>query len=658
MVGDIHIKGISIVCALLLSTFIHAQSSSDPAPPRADYDFSKEKARKIKTTSLDAEGNEIESEHSVTIGKNANDEKMEKNLFLTTLQERKVEGLIQDSKQFQQCYKDHFQGAKIKTIQGKMTQANKVRNCFRKKLTTGGDGALSEKDIIELGDKLGLSKYNLVQSKTATAITNYLSDRVEAKIFGKDYNKHKFSQMKFIDQGEYFRMYRSLMGKAVMLKIAQYCIENTKINCKTVDANNLKQDCTVSKNQIDESIENNKFTDKIEQLSQKAIKQDYLFNCLQIIRDTCEFNKTGKAISENDFKSKSQQLINEAVTDQSNYDDKKGKACLLTAQLRNYRRTLVSLKQVEDKFKEHTKNFGGNGVQGNANYVAEVDVEKVTTITSADMAKIDELKSLSDQCGKSSSAANPANTNGGTGTTTNKKCKEHLDKVSRENIEGMKLEYELKTALNLKEIERIKDKEALKAYLTKHGYPELLKNYEQADMNDIKNVLQQKFLAERQALIQNLKSKFESQSVAFSKDKDTNYSANEANALKNIKKDIETRRKKIVHLFHFTNLMSTTLDLEDGDSKKKKFNRIGFDNEMQAASEFQDEEDKDLKGTIFQEARIKQLTKNLKNSIGNREVASGGNGQSFNINAGIIDQIITGDDAKKKPPTNSPPANP
>jgi len=88
---------------------------------------------------------------------------------------------------------------------------------------------LTDKDIEKLGDNIKLRSYDTKASKSAKTIREYLTERMSNALRGapkKGVKEISLKEMKFVDHALYSKIYRSQIGKNILLETTNYCISN------------------------------------------------------------------------------------------------------------------------------------------------------------------------------------------------------------------------------------------------------------------------------------------------------------------------------------------------------------------------------------------------------------------------------------------------
>jgi hypothetical protein len=145
------------------------------------------------------------------------DFKAEQEMVVAEINEKRVEDqLIKNNPNLEACQKDT-------TIP--------VEDCLK-----GQIGSMSEDEIEKLSQKLELPSYDKKASKDSGTIRDYLTERIEFALRGRPKGKKgkelSFKELKFVDHSNYNKIYRSQIGKNLLLEVTNYCLTNFGVKNK------------------------------------------------------------------------------------------------------------------------------------------------------------------------------------------------------------------------------------------------------------------------------------------------------------------------------------------------------------------------------------------------------------------------------------------
>jgi hypothetical protein len=137
--------------------------------------------------------------------------------YIASLRSRVIEDHIIDSETYKQCY-DKLSD----TNTDPETLKTEVRNCVSNEIANA-----SKEDLEKLQSSLEIKDIEISGAKTSDNLQAYLQERIHDAIHGPgSYNKKKLKELKYVDQKQYFYLYRSQIHKNITLDLAKYCLEN------------------------------------------------------------------------------------------------------------------------------------------------------------------------------------------------------------------------------------------------------------------------------------------------------------------------------------------------------------------------------------------------------------------------------------------------
>ena len=107
----------------------------------------------------------------------------------------------------------------------KETSPNNLEKCFKDEIAK-----FDETQLEEASKSMDLPSYDTEASKSSDNIREYLNDRIEValrgKKKGKKINEVSLKELKFVDHAYYAKIYRSQIGKNILMEVSNYCLTN------------------------------------------------------------------------------------------------------------------------------------------------------------------------------------------------------------------------------------------------------------------------------------------------------------------------------------------------------------------------------------------------------------------------------------------------
>lgn len=137
-------------------------------------------------------------------------------LVVSTIKEQKVEKQLLESNELLKACKDK---------KANDPEAEDVADCVKTQIAN-----MDEATIEKLSKDLDLESFDKKASQNVTSIKDYLSQRIETALRGtpegKEAKEITLKDMKFVDHAVYSKIYRSQIGKNILLEVTNYCISN------------------------------------------------------------------------------------------------------------------------------------------------------------------------------------------------------------------------------------------------------------------------------------------------------------------------------------------------------------------------------------------------------------------------------------------------
>jgi hypothetical protein len=474
---------------------------------------------------------------------------------------------------------------------------NKVNAPGNEKLVKQVESSLAktktEEEVDKKYDSLQLIEIETQKSPALQELQKHFQAQLEKALYdpqgsGKD-RKHNYVNHKVFNN-----LFRSQLGKNIILAITSYCIE--------ADADHI-----VSENESDR-IQNK--TDNLTSLNTSTKGQgkndayETWRSCIRYIDPVChdgsdlyERDANGKKIPkpapQQGFK------IKASINDYS-----QRRACEVVQYLKAARLNLKALDKIDEGYNELDKR--GNGlrmVTDIKHYEGKKEgasIDELTTISSNELksdlkygdAKKAELAEL-EKCIVGNKDQN--------GTVTDyeitdaKTCEKYLLK-DQEEIRKLQAEVKLRAeAFNnkIKALAENKDAKEIEEYLIDQGYSEdeiesKFDLSDQAVLDSITNDIKNRVEREKEALIGSLREKIDGMTTEKAGDLKTTPGAftiddtsitEDSDRLIKIHKELSSDTENYTKLIHFTNIVSSYLEVGEGDDKTQ--NTASFYAEME-----------------------------------------------------------------------------
>ncbi len=150
---------------------------------------------------------------SVVAAPKKDEAKEEVDLAVSAIYEKRNEDQIVEGNELLKSCKSEFKD-----------DINGAEDCINKAIKN-----FKEEDLEKIADKIKLGSYDTKASKSAKTIREYLSERMSNALRGAPKNGVKeisIRDMKFVDHAVYAKIYRSQIGKNILLETTNYCLSN------------------------------------------------------------------------------------------------------------------------------------------------------------------------------------------------------------------------------------------------------------------------------------------------------------------------------------------------------------------------------------------------------------------------------------------------
>lgn len=485
-----------------------------------------------------------------------------------------------------------------------------VRSCFSNKLDE-----LPDETIQKLSDDLNLKGYGVIKDNSVPVVKNYFDERLEQALYGKvseaDKNKNSLlnvTKQRFVDHETFLDLYNSQLGKNSLLKISEFCLKYTfnpsKTDCNTdpqdikyISCFDIKEDKDLVGVEVKKLIQNNKDQVTIQgpngPIQTSKFHKEWM-ECTNALPKLCELY-TKKQVS-NDFTVSG----SESAEVSSLPEEQKlmlRHSCKIVKYMKDYRDVIVEINEQKKELKD-LKGKGGINLGGTFKDVygsSSSDIEtidKITTVSSNDVADSYDDKNVNQDAEECATSANPESD----------ACKKFFSVKKDYEPEKLILDYELKSMAQVKLFnDKIKDldEKGLEDYLRDQGNEKMIEELKAQGEEAIKQKMYEQFKAERMAIVNDLYARIKAREIT-QQEKDSQ-SINQK--LNQVKDDVINTKEKIRGLYHYTNIVTSYLTLNDKDGNVISSNNVGLLTEQEkyqgddAQAYFQDLKPNDINST-------------------------------------------------------------
>lgn len=369
-------------------------------------------------------------------------------------------------------------------------------------------------------------------------LEDYMEKKLEEALYG-DIQANK-KQTAVADHAVFYRLYKSQISKNIITSISSYCIEAGSVNGLPIISSDESTRASQRKTNI-EQLKDFSPNEKGDTVSD-AYSQWGL--CLTNLTAVCTL-KPG--------------------TDEDREDRvySKNRACVLTNYLKQLRQSLIAADAIDKQVKENDNESSGFALSNVRIYRGEGDdktasINDLTSLSSNEFVnKSGYSKALSGQQEKIKQCIESKDM---------EQCKEFLSDASKKaELENALAEYDLQKRLIKSKVEKM-DEDQLRDYLKEEGRTEqeiqrLLASDESID--SLKMEINRNYDAERQAIVDKMKEKIESRTVAS----DSKGFETEVTKLEQIQKELAQQGDDYKQLIHYNNIVSGFLSVADSSDK-------------------------------------------------------------------------------------------
>tara|TARA_Y100000782_G_scaffold84715_1_gene91822 strand:+ start:12848 stop:14866 length:2019 start_codon:yes stop_codon:yes gene_type:complete len=258
----------------------------------------------------------------------------------------------------------------------------------------------------------------------------------------------------------------------------------------------------------------------------------------------------------------------------NDHDNKKGQlACNLISKVENYKKTLMAIDDAKNGQKE-LKEFSGlslgeTGFKG-GEYVGRGDngsksIDEITSVSSKEL--VNKAKALGEGQ-KTAEELNKECFENGLLISSKDECQELGGAMNEQDFAKVQLDSEAETKAYLERVRKLKEKpdeEELEAMLIKHGLHDYVGKLDEFPVEDLVQLIEDKYKSERMALINNMKDRFYSMTKKKNDDEQSI-----ANAARDQLKEMESHKERIETLLNYSNIVSSYLQVKDEDGNEFK----------------------------------------------------------------------------------------
>jgi hypothetical protein len=495
--------------------------------------------------------------------------------FVSTIKDVDVENKIQNSAELKKCKSDPNPAL-----------------CFKSEIAKKSD-----EELKELSNQLQLDDFGVIRGKGPESFRDYLTSRFNTALRGYDPERQpnkKFSEQKQVDHQTFIELYDSQLAKNVLFEITNYCynhldfknpsatntfIDNWKLVISNIEQqkNNKQFNLTSLFNEVDKSKEAEKQIKNSGEIYSKYVPSNMqsAANVYKQIFGTCTiairlFCEEYQEELSNYRKNNNGSVFNCDVQGAKANPDCQGYiACNVQSKLKAFRANIQALQQTK---KEYETMRGGVGVNTgtqfyNSKTAGENSIDSLTTISSKDEvdAAMETTKAESDEFNNQGCSTNP----------DKPECyKFFYNKADEDKRKKMQLAYDAQTETELLRKQKLIDQyikenkpQDLKKFLTDNGYGSIAIRLGKKEIkeSDVAGEIEKIYLAERTAMMDELKRAFENKTITGNKTKD-------AVKAGTAEKDLKESKNQLQSVILFNNLITGYLPLQNTQTKKESLN--------------------------------------------------------------------------------------
>ncbi len=503
--------------------------------------------------------------------------------FVSTIRETQVDRQLTSEPRVQACLDQHRITAGMSDTQIR-EKREAAQVCFR-----GVFANTSEADLQRLSEQMRLESSGLVSGRSRQAIMDYFSNRLENALYGQagaNGQEAKLRDQNIVDHKVFEDLYRSQLGKNILLEISRFCLEkasaklndsfpdpgtanhmsgwqffitNTKTNAGFCDPKNSKEclewltDTKAITPQDDPYQAVQDALMGVEPQNQQAFLTDFFSNCALMVNPMCE----AKAYCEAPAADRDRLYPHfRGFSERCTENGKKygAEACITQAKLRAMRVNLTALEETKTAYREMQAGPAGlnrepigsgrvyTGSQGST-------IDELTSLTTT------EAKRAQDSAGIEAEAFESANC---IEMPENAACRDFFyTQQEGTALANVGLRDMAATELERRRIEALRG-EDLEKYLRDKGYADLLQQLQNGTpATDIVELAKNRYTAEREAAFSAMEDAFKERQIGAGEN-------TAAQAAQKVQQQLQERNNAFNRLVLFNNVVSSYLKLNDG----------------------------------------------------------------------------------------------
>jgi hypothetical protein len=432
-----------------------------------------------------------------------------------------------------------------------------------------------DSDKLHLTNKSKQISEDYMSDPAVIELSKVLQKKLESALIGDEAFQKDKKTIAAVDHAKFIEIYRTELGKTIISAFTSYCVEadfdqSLKLTTKNCIEKENQESCAVTvlssekekDTNINKNIKSLKTADLNSEIDNKTNPDASKWKtCIVSVGNIC-YTKTvdfrniedKSNIEEND---KNKDLI-------AQINRSKEKACLIMDYVKSARKNLIIVDK-QSKFYEElgpgTSVFVGNAK--NVVITEKNSMDTITSVTSKDIEdsyqkKNDDLKKEMDKCIDES----------GKKILDPEVCKKFIS-TNTEEKEKAFAEFGIRQYAHQSEIEnKLNDKKEVEKYLEEEGYEKKkISQLLESDPNlKIVEEIKERYKNERDAIIASMANKISGQTTK-EKGKIDN---NDVEKLSAIKSELLSRSDDLKQLVHFNNIVSSYLEIELSNGKKRR----------------------------------------------------------------------------------------
>lgn len=413
------------------------------------------------------------------------------------------------------------------------------------------------------------------ENKAFTALKKYYNEKLLETLYGKKIENSKEKLIKTertVDQLTFYKLHKSQLGKNIINSLSSYCIEARIVD----DMPFIENSISLRKKTKKSNLENlSKLTNGKEG---KTIRASRDWNvCISNLQHICnqpskyeeydeQGNKTGRTANYSESsliakcESSNGRLKKEDCEETVRYSQRR--ACTVTQYLSEARKNMIALDETIDKYSDLkiSDRAPANSPKFYKDQEGLKSIDELTSLTSSEVIESEyaqknqeDIQRL-DECIQSPSE---------------EKCENFLKNDRDEQIEEL-AEIKLKQEANLQRLKEIDsdDKASIANLLISEGYTEEDAK-KMAEMDNIKDQIEERYSAQKDAIIANLSEKIDKLTMNGEKI-DLTTGSKDFEKLQKLKTELESKSEDFAQLVHYNNLISGYLNIQDDEGNKTR----------------------------------------------------------------------------------------